>query len=99
MDGRDIGTVVFPEAECKFFLTARPEVRAKRRHLEQLEQGNKQSFASVLENLKERDYIDSNRPNSPMVKAEDAIEIDVSDASIEEVYETLWSHIAKKIAL
>ena len=99
MDGRDIGTVVFPEAECKFFLTARPEVRAKRRHIEQLEQGNKQTFESVLENLKERDYLDSNRTASPLVKAEDAIEIDVSDASVDEVYEVLWSHIYEKIAL
>jgi cytidylate kinase len=99
MDGRDIGTVVFPEAECKFFLTARPEIRAKRRHLEQLEQGNKQAFESVLANLKERDYLDSNRTTSPMVRAEDAIEIDVSDASIDEVYEVLWSHISEKIAL
>ena len=99
MDGRDIGTVVFPEAECKFFLTARPEVRAKRRHIEQLEQGNKQTFESVLENLKERDYLDSNRTASPLVKAEDAIEIDVSEASLDEVYEVLWSHISEKIAL
>ena len=99
MDGRDLGTVVFPEAECKFFLTARPEIRAKRRHLEQLEQGNKQAFESVLANLKERDYLDSNRTTSPMVRAEDAIEIDVSDASIDEVYEVLWSHISEKIAL
>ncbi len=99
MDGRDIGTVVFPEAECKFFLTARSEIRAKRRHLEQLEQGNEQTLESVHENLKERDHLDSNRSTSPMIKAEDAIEIDVSDASIDEVYELLWSHISKKVAL
>lgn len=97
MDGRDIGTVVFPKAECKFFLKASPEIRAKRRHLEQIEAGNNQSFTSVLSNIKERDLMDSTRKISPLTKADDAIEIDVSDMNLEEVYQQLWEHISKKI--
>jgi len=97
MDGRDIGTVVFPNAECKFFLTASPEVRAQRRHLEQLEKGIKEDFEDVLENISTRDLLDSTRAVSPLKKASDAIEIDVSTCSIEEVYDKLWSHIEDKI--
>ncbi|MFZ9074770.1 MAG: (d)CMP kinase [Flavobacteriaceae bacterium] len=97
MDGRDIGTVVFPNAECKFFLTASPEVRAQRRHLEQLEKGIKEDFEDVLENISTRDLLDSTRAVSPLKKASDAIEIDVSTRSIEEVYDKLWSHIEDKI--
>lgn len=97
MDGRDIGTVVFPNAECKFFLTASPEVRAQRRHLEQVEKGIKEDFEDVLENITSRDLLDSTRAVSPLKKASDAIEIDVSTLSIEEVYGKLWSHIKEKI--
>jgi cytidylate kinase len=97
MDGRDIGTVVFPNAECKFFLTASPEVRAQRRHLEQVEKGIKEDFEDVLENITSRDLLDSTRAVSPLKKASDAIEIDVSTRSIEEVYDKLWSHIEDKI--
>ena len=97
MDGRDIGTVVFPKAECKFFLKASPEIRAKRRQLEQIKAGNNESFASVLSNLKERDLMDSTRKFSPLTKADDAIEIDVSEMSLEEVYQQLLEHISKKI--
>lgn len=97
MDGRDIGTVVFPQAECKFFLKASPEIRAKRRQLEQLDTGNEETLASVLASIKERDLIDSTRIASPLVKAEDAIEIDVSKKSLEEVYQQLREHITKKI--
>ena len=97
MDGRDIGTVVFPKAECKFFLKASPEIRAKRRQLEQIKAGNNESFASVLSNLKERDLMDSTRKFSPLTKADDAIEIDVSEMSLEEVYHQLLEHISKKI--
>jgi cytidylate kinase len=97
MDGRDIGTVVFPNAECKFFLTASPEVRAQRRHLEQVEKGIKEDFEDVLENITSRDLLDSTRAVSPLKKASDAIEIDVSTLSIKEVYDKLWSHIKNKI--
>ena len=79
MDGRDIGTVVFPNAECKFFLTATPEVRAKRRHLEQMDQGIHESYEDVLDNIQTRDLIDSTRETAPLRKASDAIEIDVSE--------------------
>ena len=97
MDGRDIGTVVFPNAECKFFLTASPEVRAQRRHLEQVEKGIKEDFEDVLDNITSRDLLDSTRALSPLKKASDAIEIDVSTLSIKEVYGKLWSHIKDKI--
>ena len=97
MDGRDIGTVVFPNAECKFFLTASPEVRAQRRHLEQVEKGIKEDFEDVLDNITSRDLLDSTRAVSPLKKASDAIEIDVSTLSIKEVYSKLWSHIKDKI--
>ncbi len=98
MDGRDIGTVVFPNAECKFFLTASPEVRAQRRHLEQVEKGIKEDFEDVLENITSRDLLDSTRTVSPLKKASDAIEIDVSTLSIKEVYDKLWSHIKIKFS-
>ncbi len=97
MDGRDIGTVVFPNAECKFFLKASPEVRAQRRHLEQVEKGIKEDFEDVLDNITSRDLLDSTRAVSPLKKASDAIEIDVSILSIKEVYGKLWSHIKDKI--
>ena len=98
MDGRDIGTVVFPEAECKFFLKASPEIRAKRRQLEQIETGNEESLASVLASIKARDLMDSTRKASPLVKADDAIEIEVSEKSLEEVYQQLHEHIIKTIS-
>lgn len=78
MDGRDIGTVVFPNAEVKIFMTASAEVRAQRRFDELINRGDKVVFDEVLKNVKERDYIDSHRANSPLTKAEDAIVIDNS---------------------
>lgn len=89
MDGRDIGTVVFPEAELKVFMTASAETRAKRRYKELLERGHNLSYKDVLENVTTRDRIDSTREDSPLVKAEDAIEIDNSDLSIGEQLEML----------
>lgn len=83
MDGRDIGTVVFPDAELKLFMTASPETRAKRRYQELIERGDEVTFEAVLKNVQERDYIDSNRKDSPLTKAEDAIEIDNSNMSLE----------------
>lgn len=83
MDGRDIGTVVFPQAELKIFMTASPETRAQRRFDELIKRGDKVDFKEVLHNVKERDYIDSHRKDSPLVKAADAIEIDNSNLSLE----------------
>ncbi len=79
MDGRDIGTVVFPQAELKIFMNSSAEKRAKRRYYELIEIGDEVSYEDVLQNVQERDYIDSNRKDSPLVKAQDAIEIDNSN--------------------
>ncbi len=79
MDGRDIGTVVFPEAELKLFMTASAETRATRRFDELINRGDNVTFNDVLHNIQERDYIDSNREDSPLLKADDAIEIDNSN--------------------
>ena len=87
MDGRDIGTVVFPDAELKIFLTASPEVRAKRRFDEMVAKGENPQFEDVLENIKERDLRDTTRNESPLYKADDAIELDNSDFTIEEQLE------------
>jgi cytidylate kinase len=97
MDGRDIGTVVFPLAECKFFLTATPEVRAKRRHQEQLQAGLQESYDEVLSSVKDRDSQDTSRAFAPLLKAEDAVEIDVSELTIEQVYEQLYAQVLKRI--
>lgn len=91
MDGRDIGTVVFPEAELKLFMTASDEVRAQRRYKELLTKGSEVTFEEVLENIKQRDYIDTHRDDSPLVKAEDAVEIDNSTMSPEEQFERILS--------
>ena len=84
MDGRDIGTVVFPEAELKLFITAEPNIRAQRRLDELKDKGQNTTFEEVLANLTKRDYIDSNREDSPLRKADDAIEIDNSFIDKEE---------------
>jgi cytidylate kinase len=84
MDGRDIGTVVFPDAELKIFLTATPEIRAQRRLDEMMTKGEKATFNEVLANVKERDNRDQNRLESPLRKAKDAIIIDNSNLTLEE---------------
>jgi cytidylate kinase len=84
MDGRDIGTVVFPDAELKIFMTAAAQTRATRRFSEMSEQGQAVTFEEVLRNVEERDYIDTHRHDSPLVRAADAIEIDNSHLSREE---------------
>lgn len=89
MDGRDIGTVVFPDAELKIFVTARAEVRAERRYKELLSKGTQADFEEVLANVKERDYLDSHREVGPLVKADDAIELDNSEMTIPEQNEWL----------
>ncbi len=87
MDGRDIGTVVFPDAELKIFMTASAETRAKRRYDELIERGDQVTYEDVLRNVQERDYTDSNRKDSPLIKADDAIEIDNSDLSLQEQFD------------
>ena len=84
MDGRDIGTVVFPKAELKLFVTADPTIRAQRRLDELAEKGQNTTFDEVLANLEKRDHIDSTRADSPLMKAEDAIELDNSNLTREE---------------
>lgn len=87
MDGRDIGTVVLPDAEVKFFMTASIEARSKRRFLELQRKGRSVSLEEVTENLAMRDRIDSTRDHSPLMQAEDAIVIDNSDLSIDEQFD------------
>jgi cytidylate kinase len=89
MDGRDIGTVVFPGAELKIFMTAAPEIRANRRYKELVDKGEKVSYKEVLRNVQERDYIDSHREFSPLKKADDAIEFDNSHMSTSEQFERI----------
>lgn len=91
MDGRDIGTVVFPQAELKIFMTASPEIRAQRRYDELIKRGDKVDFNEVLQNVQERDYIDSNREDSPLIKAQDAIEIDNTNLTLEEQFESIMN--------
>ena len=87
MDGRDIGTVVFPQAELKLFLTASPEVRAKRRFLELQAKGENPNLEEVLRATNERDYRDTHRAESPLRQAEDAIVVDNSEMTREEQME------------
>ena len=84
MDGRDIGTAVFPDAELKIFVTASAEIRAQRRYDELKAKGEDASFEEILANVKERDYIDQNREVSPLRKADDALLLDNSNLTIEE---------------
>lgn len=79
LDGRDIGTVVFPNADLKIFMTASPEIRAERRYKEMIAKGDKVSLEEILENVKARDHADSTRKESPLVKADDAVVLDNSD--------------------
>ena len=82
IEGRDIGTVVFPNAEVKFFLVADSQIRAERRHLELLELKEKKSIKTLMEEIQKRDSLDSNRENSPLQKAKDAIEVDTTKMTI-----------------
>jgi cytidylate kinase len=95
MDGRDIGTVVFPKAELKLFITADPNIRAQRRLEELAEKGQITTYDEVLANLTKRDYLDTTRLDSPLIKAEDAIEIDNSYLSKEDQFEKIFQ-LAKK---
>lgn len=97
MDGRDIGTAVFPDAELKIFVTASAQIRAQRRYDELKAKGQKASFEEILHNVEERDYIDQNRKVSPLRKADDALLLDNSRLSIEEQKEWLKLQFEKAI--
>ncbi len=88
MDGRDIGTTVFPNAELKIFMTAAPEIRAQRRYDELVAKGDRPTFDEVMKNLQERDYIDSHRETSPLTQPADAFVLDNSHMSLDE--ELVW---------
>ena len=97
MDGRDIGTTVFPDAELKIFVTATPEIRAQRRFDELKAKGQEGSFEEILENVKQRDYIDQHREVSPLRKADDALLLDNSNLSIEQQKEWLSEQFGKVV--
>ena len=98
MDGRDIGTVVFPKAELKIFMNATAVKRAKRRYEELLERGDQVIYEDVLKNVIDRDHIDTTREDSPLVKAEDAIEIDNSDMNLEDQFHIILQLANDRIA-
>jgi cytidylate kinase len=95
MDGRDIGSVVFPNAELKLFVTAKPEIRAERRFKELKQKGIVSSFEDVLQNLNDRDLMDSTRDESPLVQLPDAILLDTSNLTQEEQLEIAYHHVQK----
>ena len=96
MDGRDIGSVVFPHAEVKFFMTASPEVRAQRRYKELIEKGEQVTYEEVEANVRKRDYIDEHRETSPLVRTSDAVLIDNGDMTVEEEVEEMLKIIRSK---
>lgn len=97
MDGRDIGTVVFPNAELKLFMNATANARASRRYKELLDRGEKVTYEEVLQNVQERDKIDSTRETSPLTKAADAISLDNSDMGLEEQFERVHNYALRII--
>lgn len=99
MDGRDIGTVVFPNADIKIFMTASDEVRAKRRYDELTSKGENVTMDEVLNNIKERDYIDSTRAESPLRKAKDAVLLDNSKMSIEDQFDWIIKKMRSKMLI
>ena len=98
MDGRDIGTVVFPNAELKIFMTATAKERAERRFKEMKEQGQDVNYEEVLKNVMDRDHLDTTRKDSPLVKAEDAIEIDNSSLNIDEQFQKILQLVKQTLA-
>ena len=97
MDGRDIGTVVFPDAELKIFMNSSAQTRAERRYNELIEKGQHVTYDEVLENVQERDYIDTHREDSPLVKADDAIEINNSTLNKEEQFDLVLKLVEERI--
>ena len=99
MDGRDIGTVVLPKANVKIFLTADPEVRAKRRYDELIAKGQKANLAQILKEIQQRDYQDMNRAIAPLKQAKDAVKVDTSGLDIEGVVEAIKAIVKDKIGV
>jgi cytidylate kinase len=97
MDGRDIGTVVFPNADLKIFMTADPAIRAQRRYKELIEKGEKVDFNEIEKNIRERDFIDETRKISPLRKANDAIILDNSYMSVKEQMEWIIDLINQRL--
>jgi len=97
MDGRDIGSVVFPDAELKLFMTAAADKRAKRRYKELIDRGDKVKYEDILHNVQERDRIDSTREDSPLLMTKDAIEFDNSDMGLKEQFERIMRLVNEKI--
>lgn len=98
MDGRDIGTVVLPDADVKIFLTAAPEARARRRLLELEQRGQEADFETVLRDIRDRDYNDEHRPIAPLKRAEDAALLDTTNLNLEQSLEALLSLVKEKTA-
>lgn len=98
MDGRDIGTVVFPNAELKIFMTASADKRATRRYKELIDRGDKVNYKDILFNVEERDRIDSTREDSPLMKADDAIGFDNSDMGIKEQFDRICTLVDQRIS-
>lgn len=98
MDGRDIGTIVFPDAELKIFMTATAQQRAERRYKELVARGDDVTYQDVLKNVQQRDHIDTTRKDSPLRKAEDAIEIDNSEMNLEDQFHTILQLAKDRIA-
>ena len=96
MDGRDIGSVVLPKADVKFYLTASPEVRAKRRFDELAAKGSKDTFSKVLKDVNDRDYADMNRPVAPLKQTASHILVDTSDMDVDQVIETMKAIVLEK---
>ena len=99
MDGRDIGSVVLPKATVKIFLTASPEVRAKRRYQELLEKGQKASYEQVLKDVQQRDYQDTHRDIAPLKMTRDSVKLDTSDMTIDQVIAAMKKIIGEKVGL
>ena len=99
MDGRDIASNVLPDAEYKFYITASPEVRAKRLLLELQAQNRTLTFEEVLQDIKERDYRDSHRKTAPLRRADDAVLLDTSELSLQESVDAILNLIRKKTGL
>ena len=99
MDGRDIGTVVLPKATVKIFLTASPEVRARRRCNELTARGQKASFEKVLKDIQQRDYQDTHREIAPLKMARDSVKLDTSDMTVDEVIAAMKAIVEKKVSL
>ena len=96
MDGRDIATVVLPEAQVKIFLTASAEVRAKRRTDELIAKGQKADFNKILQEIQQRDYQDTHRPIAPLKMARDSVKVDMSDMTIDQVVQTIRNIVTEK---